>query len=65
MPEALAWLAEHERPFRALVSALAGTDWHRSTSWKWLNGQRKPSTAELALIELVRRNPELMDGEKR
>ena len=60
-PDAISWLAENERSFRALVSRFAGRPLSRSVPWKWLNGMRKPSTAELALIELVRRNPELME----
>jgi hypothetical protein len=64
MPDALAWLAENERAFRELVGALTGRPMSRTTTWKWRRGMRKPSTAELALIELVRRNPELMEIER-
>lgn len=64
MPDALTWLAENERPFRALVSSLAGKPLSRSVPWKWIKGQRSPSTAELALIELVRRNPNLLETER-
>jgi hypothetical protein len=49
---------------RRLIEALTGRQLNKSTTTRWGDGSMQMSAPAEALIELVQRNPELMETER-